>query len=151
MLYIGNFNYSDENDVSDNYVLMPAVVEASDAEEALDRFEKMFERLNAKSDLLDGAHSIYLDSLVELDRAPESAVLIQWEKIVPADEGLCSITAALPELEEGEVASAYGWNDDDEGLEHTHIHSDSEDAVDTELDNYDDDEDGFEEEPFMRL
>ena len=29
MLYIGNFNYSDENDVSDNYVLMPAVVAVS--------------------------------------------------------------------------------------------------------------------------
>ena len=151
MLYIGNFNYSDENDVSDNYVLMPAVVEASDAEEALDRFEKMFERLNAKSDLLDGAHSIYLDSLVELHHAPESAVLIQCEKIVPTDEGLCSITAALPELEEGEVASAYGWNDDDEEFEHAHVHRDNEDAVDTELDNFDDDEDGFEEEPFMRL
>ena len=151
MLYIGNFNYNDENDVSDNYVLMPAVVEAADAEEALDRFEKMFERINAKSDLLDGAHSIYLDSLVELDRAPESAVLIQWEKIVPTDEGLCSITSALPELEEGEAASAYGWNDDDGEFEHIHVHDDNENIADTELDDFDDDQNGFEEEPFMRL
>ena len=147
MLYIGNFNYNDDNAEHDNYCLMPAIVEATDADEALDKFQAMFERIHAGSDLIDGAHKVYLDSLIELDQAPEQAVLLQWQKIVPVDDGLCSITAALPELE-GEGA-AYSWSDgsDDDA-------DDGDDADLEDLDWTDEDLDGddyYEEEPFLSL
>lgn len=143
MFYIGNFNYNDEHDAADNYCLMPAIVEASDADEALDKFQTMFERIHARTDLLDGARKIYLDSLVELDHVPAQAVLLQWQKIVPSVDGLCSITSALPELEEGSDAAAYGWTNDES--EHDHLHEDEGD--------FDEDvnEEGYEEEPFLTL
>lgn len=144
MLYLGNFNYNDDNDDAQNYCLMPAVVEAADADEALDKFQAMFERIHTGSDLLDGAKKIYLDSLVELDHAPETAVLVQWQKIVPVDDGLCSITSALPEVEGAGIA-AYSWADEDEDT----VEADDYDGFDeTDLDF---DEDGYEEEPFLLL
>ena len=144
MLYLGNFNYNDENDDAENYCLMPAVVEAADADEALDRFQAMFERIHAGSDLLDGAKKIYLDSLVELDHAPETAVLVQWQKIVPVDDGICSITSALPEAE-GAGLAAYSWANEDKDT----VEADDYDEFDeTDLDF---EEDGYEEEPFLLL
>lgn len=152
MLYLGNFNYNDKNDDAENYCLMPAVVEAADADEALDRFQAMFERIHAGSDLLDGAKKIYLDSLVELDHLPESAVLVQWQKIVPAGDGLCSITAALPEVEGAGIA-AYSWADENEDVVELDEGDDYDDDASTygELDEteLDFDEDGYEEEPFL--
>ena len=59
----------------------------------------MFQETRRSSDLLDGAKEIYLDSLTELEEAPEDGLLVQWQKIVPAVDGLCSITAALPDID----------------------------------------------------
>ena len=97
MLYVGNFSYNDDNDPTDNYCLMPCLVSAEDADDALDKFADLLWRLHRTSDLLDGAREVYRDSLVELEGAPSDAVLCQWQKIVPAAAGLCSITSALPE------------------------------------------------------
>ena len=94
MLYIGNFSYKDANDTKDNFVLLPTVVSAQSPEEALEKLAVMFQETRRSSDLLDGAKEIYLDSLTELEEAPEDGLLVQWQKIVPAVDGLCSITAA---------------------------------------------------------
>ncbi|MEE8703454.1 MAG: hypothetical protein SOH58_00375 [Olsenella sp.] len=99
MLYIGNFSYKDANDNKDNFVLLPTVVSARSPEEALEKLADMFQETRRNSDLLDGAEEIYLDSLTELGEAPEDGLLIQWQKIVPAVDGLCSITAALPDID----------------------------------------------------
>ena len=93
MLYVGNFSYNDDKDQTNNYCLMPCVVEADSADEALE---------------------IYLDSLVELEGVPQDPVITQWQKIVPAIDGLCSVTSALPDTSVDELAaSAYGWGEDD--------------------------------------
>ena len=116
MLYIGNFSYTDTHDDEDNYVLLPCVVQADDADEACEQFTRLLERTRRQGDLLDGARTIYLDSLVELSEAPSEPVLVQWQKVVPSDEGLCTVCAALPDPPEG--ASAYTLSSDaDEGLE----------------------------------
>lgn len=115
MLYVGNFSYNDDNDAADNYCLMPCLVTAVDADEALDKFADLLWRLHRTTDLLDGAREIYLDSLVELEGAPSDAVLCQWQKIVPAADGLCSITSALPES--GSDGAAYAFADEPEDLE----------------------------------
>lgn len=99
MLYIGNFSYKDANDTKDNFVLLPTVVSAQSPEEALEKLAVMFQETRRSSDLLDGAKEIYLDSLTELEEAPEDGLLVQWQKIVPAVDGLCSITAALPDID----------------------------------------------------
>ena len=119
MLYIGNFSYNDDTDSKDNYCLMPIVVEATDADAAMEKFAAHLHEVRKGSDLLDGAHEIFLDSLTELEAAPSEPVICQWQKIVPAMDGLCSITSALPVVDEDdELASAYAWGD--EGDEHEH-------------------------------
>ena len=121
MLYIGNFSYNDDSDSKDNYCLMPCVVEAEDADEAMEKFADHFQQIRKGSDLLDGAHEIFLDSLCELEGAPSEPVICQWQKIVPAMDGLCSITSALPVTDEdSDFANAYGWGEEDDEDEHTH-------------------------------
>ena len=122
MLYIGNFSYNDDSDSKDNYCLMPCIVEAEDAEQAMEKFAEHFQQIRKSSDLLDGAHEIYLDSLTELEAAPTEPVICQWQKIVPAMNGLCSITSALPVVDEdSDFANAYAWGEDeDEDDEHGH-------------------------------
>ena len=121
MLYIGNFSYNDDTDSKDNYCLMPIVVEAADADEAMEKFAAHLHEVRKGSDLLDGAHEIFLDSLTELEAAPSEPVICQWQKIVPAMDGLCSITSALPVVDEDdEFASAYAWGDEDDDGEHGH-------------------------------
>ena len=121
MLYIGNFSYNDDSDSKDNYCLMPCVVEASDAEEAMQKFAESFQEIRKSSDLLDGAHEIFLDSLCELEGVPTDPVICQWQKIVPAMDGLCSITSALPVVDaNSDFANAYGWGEDDGDEEEGH-------------------------------
>ena len=140
MLYIANFSYSDENEQEDNYVLMPCVVEADDAEDALDRFTDMLERLHATGDLIEGANEIYLDSLVEMPSAPADGVVVQWQKVIPGDEGLVSLATALPVPGDSQ-AVAYGFDYEDD------LDEDEEEYED-ELDEDEDDEETF-QEPFL--
>ncbi|MBM6775542.1 hypothetical protein [Olsenella profusa] len=129
MLYIGNFSYNDDSDSKDNYCLMPCVVEAADADEAMDKFATYLQKVRRSSDLLDGAHEIFLDSLTELEGVPEEPVICQWQKIVPAMNGLCSITSALPVVDEvDDTVNAYAWGDDD------HDHDDYEDDLEDDFD-----------------
>ena len=138
MLYIGNFSYIDDSDSKDNYCLMPIVVEADDADAAMEKFAAHLHEVRKGSDLLDGAHEIFLDSLTELEGAPSEPVICQWQKIVPAMDGLCSITSALPVVgEDDDFASAYAWGDEDD--EHEHV---------DDLDELDEDE-LSEGEPFL--
>ena len=121
MLYIGNFSYNDDTDSKDNYCLMPIVVEAENADEAMEKFAAHLHEVRKTSDLLDGAHEIYLDSLTELEGVPSDPVICQWQKIVPAMDGLCSITSALPVTDEdSDFANAYGWGEEDDEDEHAH-------------------------------
>ena len=121
MLYIGNFSYNDDTDGKDNYCLMPCVVEAADTEEAMGKFAEHFQQVRRSSDLLEGAHEIFLDSLVELEGVPNEPVICQWQKIVPAMDGLCSITSALPVVDEtDDSANAYAWGNEDEEADHDH-------------------------------
>ena len=130
MLYIGNFSYNDDTDSKDNYCLMPIVVEAENADEAMEKFAAHLHEVRKTSDLLDGAHEIYLDS----------PVICQWQKIVPAMDGLCSITSALPVADEdSDLANAYAWGDEDD--EHEHAHHDDLDDLD--------EEDLMDQEPFL--
>lgn len=133
MLYIGNFSYNDDSDSKDNYCLMPCVVEAGSADEAIDKFATYLQKVRRSSDLLDGAHEIFLDSLTELEAAPEEPVICQWQKIVPAMNGLCSITSALPVVDEAdETANAYAWGDDGHDHDHDEEDGDYEDDGDDE-------------------
>ena len=112
MIYVGNFSYNDTNDDKDNYCLMPCLVEAQSTEEALELFSEHLFEVSKVSDLLDGAQEIYLDSIVELPEIPSNPLIMQWQKIMPAGDGLCSITSALPTVEfDDDVANAYSWTD----------------------------------------
>ena len=140
MLYIGNFSYNDDTDSKDNYCLMPIVVEAENADEAMEKFAAHLHEVRKTSDLLDGAHEIYLDSLTEIEGVPSDPVICQWQKIVPAMDGLCSITSALPVADEdSDLANAYAWGDEDD--EHEHAHHDDLDDLD--------EEDLMDQEPFL--
>ena len=135
MLYIGNFSYNDDKD---NYCLMPCVVSAESADEAMEKFAAHLQQVRRTSDLLDGAHEIFLDSLAELEGVPDEPVICQWQKIVPTRDGLCSITSALPVVgEDDETANAYAWGEDEPGGD-GHDHEPFEDDLD--LDDLDEGE-----------
>ena len=139
MLYIGNFSYNDDSDSKDNYCLMPCVVEAESPDEAMEKFADCLSRVRRTSDLLEGAHEIFLDSLTELEGAPAEPVICQWQKIVPAMSGLCSVTSALPVVDEDDdFANAYAWGDEHDD-DHAHV-DDLEDLDEDEMD---------ETEPFL--
>lgn len=145
MLYIGNFSYNDDTDSKDNYCLMPCVVEAETTDEAMEKFAAHFQHVRSTSDLLEGAHEIFLDSLAELEGVPDEPVICQWQKIVPAMDGLCSITSALPALgEDDDFANAYAWGDEDDEVEHDH------DDEDFDFEDLDED-DLAATEPFLQF
>lgn len=118
MLYVANFSYSNYDDEFENACLMPAVVDAPDYDTATERFRALLEKLHDESPLLEGAESIYLDSIVELSEAPTEPVLIQWQKLVASDEGLYADTVPLPGGDEIARVCNLPENDvDDEGDE----------------------------------
>lgn len=133
MLYVGNFSYTDASDELDNYCIMPAVVDAPDAEAALERFSELLRNLHDNSQLLAGADHIYLDSLVELAEIPTEAMLIQWQKVMDSDDGLYSVVSALPGNED--FAEAYSW--DDEGDEDEDLDDEDGEDLDDELNDED--------------
>lgn len=143
MIYIGTFSYNDDKDDKDNFCLMPCIVGADNAEQAMEKFASYFEELHQTTDLIEGASKIYLDSLTELEGVPEDPLLCQWQKIVPTVDGLCSIIDALPTVAPDEdFASAYAWDEQD-----------SETPEDEEIE-IDLDEEGLEnprEAPFLRF
>ena len=55
MIYLGNFSYNDELDSTDNYCLMPCIVEADSTDHALELFSEHLIEVANSSDLLDGA------------------------------------------------------------------------------------------------
>ena len=114
MLYIGNFSYTDNREDTDNICLMPLMVEASSADAALERFTELLRITHEESDLMDGASSIYLESLIEFDELPDEPVIVRWQKIYSAEDGLYSVLTPLPGHED--LAEAYTWSADDEEL-----------------------------------
>ncbi|MBQ9007352.1 MAG: hypothetical protein IJ092_13440 [Atopobiaceae bacterium] len=112
MLYVANFSYTDANEEDDNYCLMPAIVEATDADTALELFSDMLRRMHDESNLLVGAKDIYLDSLVELNRTPQDAIMLQWQKVITGDDGLYSVLSVLPEEES--LPGVYSWSETDQ-------------------------------------
>ena len=127
MIYLGNFSYNDELDSSDNYCLMPCIVEADSTDHALELFSEHLIEVAKSSDLLDGAKEIFLDSIVELGEVPTTPLIAQWQKIMPAGVGLCD------------------YEEDEEEHEHEEF-GDINDLDDELLEEL-----GQDEEPFLRF
>mgnify|MGYP003085987878 CR=1 FL=1 len=77
MIYLGNFSYNDELDSTDNYCLMPCIVEADSTDHALELFSEHLIEVANSSDLLDGAKEIFLDSIVELGEVPTTPLMMR--------------------------------------------------------------------------
>ena len=65
MIYLGNFSYNDKLDSTDNYCLMPCIVEADSTDHALKLFSEHLIEVTKTSDLL------FLTPL------------LSWEKFLP--------------------------------------------------------------------
>ena len=148
MLYVANFSYSNYDDEFENACLMPAVVDAPDYDTATERFRALLEKLHDESPLLEGAESIYLDSIVELSEAPTEPVLIQWQKLVASDEGLYADTVLiqwqkLVASDEGLYADTVPLPGSDEIARVCNL---PEDEVDDEGDEDDEDDEDYEDE-----
>lgn len=62
---------------------------------------------------MSDADYIYLDSLVELSAEESKPVMLSWQKIAVTENGLSSISSALPASDES-VGCAYTFVDDDD-------------------------------------
>ena len=65
MLYIGNFSYNDDSDSKDNYCLMPCIVEADDAEQAMEKFAEHFQQIRKGSDLVDAFNDFWDEKVTD--------------------------------------------------------------------------------------
>ena len=138
MLYIGNFSYTDTEDEHENNCLMPCLVEAPNPDAALVKFTDLLYGLHDSVGVLAGAKRVYLDSLVELSEIPNRAMVIQWQKVVSADDGMYSVVNPLPMKED--FAESFVWGHD------SGVDNDADDDFDDEPEDYEDDE--FEDDEF---
>ena len=113
MIYVGNFSYNDNTDETDNYCLIPCLVVADTVDEALDKFASQLISLHEEGTIVSDADYIYLDSLVELSAEESKPVMLSWQKIAVTENGLSSISSALPASDES-VGCAYTFVDDDD-------------------------------------
>ena len=116
MLFIASFSYSDDYEAEENYVLMPCVVSADDPQQALDRLSELLQHAHDEADgLFSGTGEVYLESLVGMDDVPEDGLIVQWQKVVPSDDGLVLLSSALPYGNPSAVS--YEFADDTEGTD----------------------------------
>ena len=145
MLFIASFSYSDDYEAEENYVLMPCVVSADDPQQALDRLSELLQHAHDEADgLFSGTGEVYLESLVGMDDVPEDGLIVQWQKVVPSDDGLVRLSSALPYGNPSAVS--YEFADDTEGTDEDDGFDDK--AEPDEDDEAEDDDDAF-MEPFM--
>ena len=133
MLYIGNFSYTDTEDEHENNCLMPCLVEAPNPDAALVKFTDLLYGLHDSVGVLAGAKRVYLDSLVELSEIPNRAMVIQWQKVVNAEDGMYSVVNPLPMKED--FAESFVWGHD------SGIDNDADDDFDDEPEDFEDYED----------
>lgn len=157
MLYLGNFNYSDINEEADNYVNISLVVEAADVDAALDAFEKRLRDAHDNEGLFPYCEKIYLDAIVELESAPSTPVFTNYLKLMPMDDGICTISAASPDGQDSEDMQVFLLEDmadehdhgHEEAHEHSHDESDefeplaAQDLVDLDFDELGEDQEAF--------
>jgi hypothetical protein len=142
MLFIASFSYSDDYEAEENYVLMPCVVSADDPQQALDRLSELLQHAHDEADgLFSGTGEVYLESLVGMDDVPEDGLIVQWQKVVPSDDGLVLLSSALPYGNSSAVS--YEFADDTEGAD------EDEDGFDDEAEDDEDSDDDAFMEPFM--
>ena len=72
MIYIGHFSYNDEMDDKDSFVLMPLIVSAENADEAMEKFADHLLDVHSHSDLLEGAGQIYQAAAQRIRRGHDS-------------------------------------------------------------------------------
>ena len=133
MLYIGNFSYTDTEDEHENNCLMPCLVEAPNPDAALVKFTDLLYGLHDSVGVLAGAKRVYLDSLVELSEIPNRAMVIQWQKVVSAEDGMYSVVNPLPMKED--FAESFVWGHD------SGVDNDADDDFDDEPEDFEDYED----------
>lgn len=122
MLYLGNFNYSDINEETDNYVNISLVVEAEDVDAALDAFEKRLRDAHDNEGLFPYCEKIYMDAIIELESTPTTPVFTNYLKLMPMDDGICTISAASPDGQDSEDMQVFLLEDMPDELNHDHDH-----------------------------
>jgi hypothetical protein len=118
MLYLGFFfavEQSPRGVVADGEFTV--LVDADDAEKALEEFEKKILELRREGDTFSGNCTIHLKSIVGFERVPEKAVALHCRKFAWYDGSLVSYHKAfLSRVPEGcEVYSAPEGREENEG------------------------------------
>lgn len=123
MLYHANFSYFDAITARECYCFLPCVCEADSPNDAVDKFRDMLINLRKNTDVIEGAHTVYLESLVELPENPFDAVPCTLSKVFNYNDMLNTITESLPAP--NSVGTSYAYVDENDVL---HDHFDHEDV-----------------------
>ncbi|HLE24560.1 MAG TPA: hypothetical protein VI935_02785 [Thermodesulfobacteriota bacterium] len=108
MFYLGQFSFHEEREKNTYYGFFNCIVEAENLEKAVDLFNKLLKSTRKSDDLFDGAISIFLDEIFEIERIPKDGVLTTYMSIrgdMPAMLR-CSIFNEAPGIQ------CYGWTED---------------------------------------
>ena len=142
MLYLGHFSFTtaptDEDGPS--HGVFTCIADAEDVDAALEKLHALVLRLKEEDDTLDDVSEVYLDSCVEVRTMPEAGMMSYWIK--------------WPHEETTSLSTGLRLADEDQAVGYSimpeHDHADDEaDHEHGEAD--DDDEDGYEVEPFVEF
>lgn len=94
MVYLGHFSFFGDPDIEDAPSgFFSCVAEAATADEALDKFAALIEKMKESEDLFDGVLDVFLDSCTELREVPAEGFLDFYVAVDP--EPLGTLTTAV--------------------------------------------------------
>jgi hypothetical protein len=109
VLYIGHFDFVEEDDRRHGYCT--CVAEAENVDAAMEKFKSLIWSLKKNDDLFDGVQDVFLDSCIEASSIPEAGFLAHYTVYVGEIRG--SISTSIRGVEPDQC-SAYDWADDEE-------------------------------------
>jgi hypothetical protein len=149
MLYVGHFSFTIDEALDDGpaHGVFSCVAEAGDVDDALEKLRALIVRLKEEDDTLTGVSEVYLDSCVEIRSLPEAGMMTYW--ISWPHEETTSISTGLRWAGEDE-AVGYSVVPDDGG-EAGHAHEGEHADGHEHAHEGDEDDDGWEVEPFVEF
>jgi hypothetical protein len=99
-MYLGHFSFFGDPDIEDAPSgFFSCVADAATADEALDKFAALIEKMKESEDMFDGVLDVFLDSCTELREVPEEGFLDFYVAVDPEPQGtiMTAVRGASPE------------------------------------------------------
>ncbi len=108
MLCIGHFSFDEIGAKAESrHGYFTCIVDAGDAQAALQKFKACIEKLKKKGDLFEGVAAVYLEDIIEARKVPHEALITRFQSSAGAFPR--SVSCCLPHGNTDGLA-AFGWS-----------------------------------------